>query len=322
MTSRWRRSQNVPPAIQRGDTVGILAPSGPIDLKLLKKGKEQLVDFGLQPYVHTQAKRRHRVWAGDDEERAEALLEFAAADHIHAIWCARGGSGLARILPLLDEERFCEKLRRNPKLILGFSDVSTLHAYIWKNLRMPSVHGPMIASRPFHQASRRALQHLKEMMCGEMPLGLHSYSLSWGTRFMHGPKKSIEGILMGGNLCTLVSLAGTRWQPDFSDALLYLEDCAEPPYRIDRLLTQLWQSDMLKNTKAILLGDFSTGVSKDLQKPTTIKTILKERLYDFGLPVIEGLPIGHGSRNEAMPHGVRARITASGKIQFLQQVTR
>ena len=128
-------------------------------------------------------------------------------------------------------------------------------------------------------------------------------------------------MVLGGNLSLLATLVGTPWMPSLDGCLLALEDCGETPYRIDRMLTQLWNAESLRKVRGVLLGDFSEGVVYgDAQEKRYLREVLMERFSDLDVPVLAGLPFGHGARNEPLALGVRARITRAGKLEYLERV--
>ena len=163
----------------------------------------------------------------------------------------------------------------------------------------------------------RAERELFALIAGTAPLGKKSHTASWPTKHLC-TAKATEGILIGGNLSVVCSLLGTPWEPNLDQAILFLEDCNEAPYRLDRMLNQLHCAGLLRRVRAIVAGDLFHEVPQELQRKVSWKQVLKDWGSELKIPVLVGLPVGHGLRNEALPLGVKARITRTGKLELLQ----
>ena len=291
-----------PPRLRPGSRVAVVAPAGPVPRDAFAAGAAIL--GARYTLVHDERIfARSGFLAGDDEARAGELAGALADPAVEAIFCARGGYGLMRILPRFDGAAFA----RAPKLIVGFSDVTALHAWA-AGAGVTSLHAPVVTQLgrvPADDAA--ALFAACESPTPPPPLtGLRALK--------HG---RAEGRLIGGNLELLSRLVGTPWMPPLDGALLFLEDVGERPYRIDRQLTQLRLSGALDRVAGVVLGDFIGCVEKDGSAPDAA-TVLAERLAGHGIPVVAGAPIGHGERNRAIPHGGRARLdAAAGTLEFL-----
>ncbi len=299
-------------------TIGIAAASTLIDPSLLSAGLPRFADWGYSVQVPDTVKKKFRYFAGSDRERAQVLLSFLRDRSVGAVWCARGGYGATRLLKILDEARAPVLLRKDPKLFLGFSDVTALHLYVYGCAGLPSVHCPMPATPSWQTMPRRMERVLRGILAGEMATGRDSHTASWRVRKL-GRSRSASGVVLGGNLTLLVNLIGTPWQPNLNGKILFLEDCGEAPYRVDRMLTQLDNAGMLTGLRGVLLGDFESGVVyREPKEKKYWGEIFAERFQH--LPVLGGLPVGHGKLNEPLPLGVRAEITASGKLLLCEQV--
>lgn len=297
--------------------IGIAAASSMIERPLLYQALPQFAKWGISTRVDDDIYSQLRSFAGTDERRAAALLRLAQDPMIGTIWCARGGYGAARILSLLDKAGLPKMLRRSPKLLLGFSDVTALHFY-FNALGLPSVHAPMPATPSWARITPKTKRILRATLAGELELGRKAHTAAWNLKPLHKAKGGTEGILRGGNLSLLASLVGTPWQPDLTGCLLVLEDCGERPYRVDRMLTQIYSAGMLKGVRGVLLGDFEADVQYKMEfEKKYWKDIFTERFE--GIPLYTGLPIGHGLKNEPLPLGVRAAIDNSGKLLLLEQ---
>lgn len=311
------------PAVRPGSLIGIAAPATCIEKKLLLKGCEKLTSWGYGVRFDERILQRQRSFAGSDHVRASVLDHLVDSKSVRAIWCARGGYGVTRILNLLDDHRIAARMKKNPKLLIGYSDITALHLYFYQKIGLKSLHAPVLATKKWLSlpASQEIL--LEKILAGMMDLGRKSHTARWRTSWIkgHGRPHAVEGILLGGNLCLLANLAGTKWQPNLHGAILFIEDCGEAPYRIDRMLTQMRNSGMLDGVRAVVAGDLTADVVLQKgEKKTAWKDVLEDRLCARGIPVITGAPVGHGARNEPLPLGVKARITKAGRLEILEQV--
>ncbi len=264
-----------------------MAPSGPFDEAAFDAG----IAFLRRRYevrVDDEVRAKAGYLAGDDARRLDELRR--------AIVCARGGYGATRLL----EELEPVEVRRARKLLVGFSDITALHA-LWARAGVGSMHGPMVTW--LGHASEEARAAWVAALEGRT---LHARGLE---RLVGG---QAEGLLLGGNLAVLAALVGTPFAPPLRDAVLFLEDVGEAPYRVDRLLTQLRHAGWLHAVRGVVLGEFARcapgvhGVS--------VQTVLAERLSGLGIPVVAGLAAGHGAVNHALPFGARVTLDADAGI--------
>lgn len=263
--------------------IRVVAPSGAVDPERVAAGADVLRGWGYQVDVHPAVPARHRYLAGDDAVRLSALREAAAAaaGDGGAVWMARGGYGLSRLLPALLASPL------PPVPVVGFSDGTVLlnhHAG-------PCVHGPVINSLIGH-ADKESLAHLRAVLRGETP------PLA-GTAWLPG---EASGRLVGGNLCVLASLAGTPGALRADGCIVALEDTGEAAYKVDRLLTQLIQAGAFDGVRGFALGTFD-GADAPEGADWTLRDVLLERLAPLGVPVLGGLPFGHGRANRAFRFG-------------------
>lgn len=263
--------------------IRVVAPSGAVDPERVAAGADVLRGWGYQVDVHPAIAARHRYLAGDDAPRLSALREAASAAAADggAVWMARGGYGLSRLLP--------ELLARPlpPVPLVGFSDGTVL----LNHHRGPCVHGPVINSLIGH-ADKESLAHLRAVLSGAAP------ALT-GTPWLAG---TASGRLVGGNLCVLASLAGTPGALRAAGCIVALEDTGEAPYKVDRLLTQLVQSGAFDGVRGFALGTFD-GADAPEGADWNVRDVLLERLAPLGVPVLGGLPFGHGRANRAFRFG-------------------
>lgn len=302
-----------------GETFSVAAPSSCLDSKLLKLGEAKILDQNYYLSFKPEILHRCRYMAGTDAERARILLATANDVNTAAIWCARGGFGATRILPLLRKNKFAAVMKRRRKLLIGYSDITALHSFVWKSAALPGVHAPLMATPSWLNMKPRAMRDFFALLAGEIALGKESPMTRWPSKFISPPREA-SGILLGGNLSVLCALVGTPWQPSFAGAILFLEDVGEAPYRIDRMLAQLTQAGCFRGIRGVALGDLSHDVPKLYLRRTHWREVIRDHFDGYKIPIIEGLPVGHAPRNEALPLGARMRINRAGKLELLEQI--
>lgn len=289
----------IPPRIARGQTLGIVAPAGPIKLDRLRRGLERLAGtFQLRVADSVTAARPPELpsyLAAADDVRAGELAAMLADPDVRAIALARGGYGVMRLLPRLDPEL----VRRDPKPIVGFSDATALLA--WAHAAgVRGIHGPTIGQ--LATLPDADVAHLVELLTSPRPAGRRPWSL-----VAHG-RGSYRGPLVAANLTMWSMLAGTPWPVATRGAIGLVEEINERPYEIDRYLTQLGLAGELAQLAAMIVGDFTrctdpSPPSGDADPPDAALAVVRERLHAAGTPAALGAPIGHGDRNEAVPYG-------------------
>lgn len=300
--------------LQEGDTVAIVAPAGPADPERLALVPALYRSFGLQARVYPGCHERCGYLAGDDDLRLADLHAALADRDIAAIHCVRGGYGCMRLLDRIDRSL----VRSAAKLLIGYSDVTALHA-LWAGVGLASLHAPMAASdmllptrTPSHDQDRDALFAMLRhgLRAGDL---LHAEPHT-DTAALHVAGRA-EGPLIGGNLSLVAALLGTPWAWQPEGAILFLEDVNEEPYRLDRLLTQLRLAGVFDAVAGVVLGSFSEsacplGLLRELLRP-----LCQRR----GIPLLGGWPAGHGTPNRPLPLGLRVRLDAdAGHIELLQ----
>lgn len=286
----------IPPRLSPGDTIGIAAPGSPFDRVLFQKGVAVLTAMGFEVVLADGLFERCGYLAGPDPHRSAQLNGLFADPAVKAIACARGGYGALRVIDRLD----WALIRRHPKLLVGFSDVTNLHAALWGECRMVSLHGPNVTG--LAEADDHTRTALMAALTGKVPIAL---SLSQGVTLQAG---AASGIVAGGNLTCLCHLIGTRFHPCFDGRLLFLEDRGEAPYRIDRMLTQMTQAGCLKGVAGVILGDFSACGALEV-----VYGVFRERLGERRIPILAGLEAGHEKRNLTLPLGLEATLDADAR---------
>ncbi|MBC9868775.1 MAG: LD-carboxypeptidase [Opitutae bacterium] len=299
-----------PAALRPGDLVRLIAPSSPpVDETSLPQAIRGLESLGYRIGYSPGIFRRHGFLAGRDEERARDLEEAFADPEVKAVFCLRGGYGSGRLLSRLDWEGVCS----HPKVFLGFSDLTAISCGLWVEGGLVTFSGP-VALSDLHDGKPipASWEHARSCFGSTKPIGSifsHLFSRE-GVRVIS--PGSARGRLMGGNLSILCSLLGTPWQPDFAGSILFLEDVAEPTYRIDRSLTQLGNAGVLSAVEGVTLGDFSYSEDrrrKDEKRGVQVlDEVLADRLSGLGKPVVAGFPFGHIKPKATLPFGCMATL--------------
>jgi muramoyltetrapeptide carboxypeptidase len=298
-----------PPRLRPGDVVRVIAASGPVFRDAFAPGEAVLAQRYRLRYDPTALFASDGFLAGSDAARTAALLEALRDPDAKAVFLGRGGHGLLRIVSSLDPAL----LRDHPKPVVGFSDGTVLLAWAAR-AGVASIHGPVVTQLgQLPAADHAALFALLESPEPRLLVeGLHALRPG-----------SAEGLLLGGNLEVFSRLLGTPYLPDLDGAILFLEEVGERPYRVDRLLTHLGLAGVWDRVAAVVLGDLvgcEEPADSRVASPTA-QAVVKERLGRLGVPVALGAPVGHGSRNVALPYGVRVRLDAdAGTLRSLEGV--
>ncbi len=304
----------VPPPLRPGDTIAIIAPAGQLrDQAGFYDGVNILTEMGFVPRFPRQLWPGTGYLADTDSQRAEEFNRVWADPEIAAILALRGGYGCLRMASLID----LDLALRQPKLLIGFSDLTILHSFLRQQTGLISLHGPTLSTLASGSQDSRARFH--QCLTGNWrhPLACKGVEVIRGNGIVSGP-------LLGGNLSSLLTLLGTPLAPDFTNGILFLEDVGEPLYRIDRMLTQLWLSGKLDGVAGIILGDFS--LHQEMERLDSIRQheAIWNRVLELThhrsrqIPVWGGFPVGHGPVNLTLPHGAQAVMDSDeGRLSFL-----
>lgn len=295
-----------PKRLRTGDTVGIIAPSSGLSKEAFDKALQNLIDLGLQVKVGKSARRENGFLAGTDKERLDDLHWAFADPEVKAVWCVRGGYGATRLLPNVN----FDLIRRNPKIFIGFSDITALHTAIFQNCGLVTFHGPS-ASSEYSDYSKMHVVNTLMKPSAPYKIELSAYNQTQTSNLYRTETivaGKARGTLVGGNLSLLAALCGTLYAlKNPKGKLLFLEDVNEQPYRIDRMLTQLRQSIDLKQFAGIALGVFE-NCNPRTPNTQSLMEVLKDRLSDLGIPVIYGLSFGHIRDQFTLPVGLKAEL--------------
>jgi muramoyltetrapeptide carboxypeptidase len=303
-----------PAALRPGDTVALVAPSGPVREERTAGAIALLSAWGLVVAPGPDVYARHGFLAGTDAQRLAGLNAALADPVVRGVVCARGGYGAQRIVDGLD----LDAVRADPKLVVGFSDITALHLALWRGARLASLHGP-VASQLTDDFAPESVASLRSAIGTGDPVVLAA-DPDGDTGPLRVPGAAVTGTLLGGNLCLLAAGVGTPDQPDLRDAVLLIEEVDEPPYKIDRMLTQLRRAGVLDGVAGIALGQFTRCAD---EWPMSTVDVLTDRLGDLGVPVLGGLPVGHGPGALTVPLGVPATLdVAAGTLTAAAAVMR
>ncbi len=292
-----------PPALVPGSQIAVVSPASPAEPTPLEQGLRELARLGYRVRRGPNTLTPHGYFAGSTDQRL-AELEAALADAgSRAVFCVRGGYGSNYLLERLNT------LVARPKVVLGYSDITSLQIFLWQKLGWVTFHGPMVAAGFDANASAAAgydadsfLRAMTETRTG-WPVRLQGESLFPG---------EAEGVLLGGCLTLVEATLGTSWELDTADCILLLEDRGMRPYQVDRAMMHLKQAGKLKGVRGIVLGEFPECEPPVADGPT-VRDVARRLLGELGLPVVWGAAIGHTTRPmRTMPLGVRARLRASG----------
>lgn len=291
-----------PHPLKPGDTIGIAASSSPFNKEDFLSGVANLEKLGFKVFYQDDIFDKNRYLAGSDERRGKELIQLIADPNIKAILFARGGYGLLRLLPLLDRI----KITSLPKIILGYSDITSLLIYLHQVYGWVSFYGPVVAKDFSTPLNSQTLESFIKAVTETNPLNPFCFS---ETETLKGGKA--KGILVGGCLSLVVASLGTPYEINTKDKILFLEDVNEKPYSIDRLLTQLLLAGKLDEVRGILFGHFSKG--GDLFH---IQEAIVDVLQNISVPVLSNFPAGHGPVKITLPLGVELELDADKKTVF------
>ncbi|WP_173042630.1 S66 peptidase family protein [Phytohabitans flavus] len=282
----------------------LVSPSGPARPERVARGIELLTGWGLRPVLGSNAHARQGYFAGADALRAADLNTAFADPEVRGVLCTRGGYGAQRIVDAID----MDAVRRDPKVVAGFSDITALQLALWRCARLATVHGPGVAWLDKRTPPVSA-ESLRAALMGTDPVVVKRVETEETAPVV--VPGTANGPLIGGNLSLLVSTVGTPDFPDLRGAILLVEDVSEAPYKVDRMLTHLRRAGALDGVAGVAVGQF-TDCADGWDVP--VAEVLAERLGGLGVPVLGGLPIGHGTGQLTVPVGTPATLDADAGV--------
>ncbi len=295
----------IPGYLQKGDTVGVICPAGSMDYDKMKTCLEVLEQWGFKVKNGNTLGTRFNYFSGTDEERLADLQQMMDDKTVKAILCARGGYGLSRIIDQIDFTQFLQQ----PKWIIGYSDITILHAHLFSNYHIASLHSPMAAAFNEGGSETVYVQSLLKAVTGQSAhYGCNSYKLNrTGTA---------NGKLVGGNLCLLAHLVGSKSSIDTTGKLLFIEDIGEYLYNLDRIMLQLQRAGKLDKLAGLIVGQFTDMKDTVVPFGASVYDIIYEKIKDYSYPVCFEFPVGHTPENYALKHGAThtLEVNESGAI--------
>lgn len=315
-----------PAALKPGDTIAFVAPAGPLDETRMERARARLEALGFHVRVPADLYRAHGYLAGSDERRAAELMAAFADPQVQAIFPGTGGYGVTRMLDRLDYA----VIRRNPKILIGFSDITALHLAIQKKTGLVTFHSPNPMYglgnegdlKPFSaEYFWRALLNERYLRPDGKPLPAgYAIELPEGVEATTVLAPGIgSGRLTGGNLSLVAALMGTPYEIETAGCVLFLEDVGERPYRIDRYLSQLRLGGKLEGLAGVILGQFSDCQPKPDEQSLSLDEVLADYFADLGVPVIMNFPTGHAANNATLPFNALVEVDAEhNRVRVLE----
>ena len=295
-----------PPKLGIGARVALVSPSGPLrDVSELSRAESHVRLFGWEPVLGPHAMSRNGYFAGSDAERLSDVSAAIADPSIDGIWCLRGGYGAARLLPSLD----ASAVAAHPKTLIGYSDITALHA-LWQKAGVVSYHGPT-ARATLTTFSTDSLRRA-------VTAGSDSGGVAADAAVLRDGR--VTGRLAGGNLALVASLCGTPWALDFTNAIVVLEDVNEATYRIDRMLTQLRQSGAFDGCVGLALGHFTNCDENADAGSRSLRDVVQECADALAVPALLGIPVGHIDDQWTLPFGALATLDCGAKQLTIHEV--
>jgi muramoyltetrapeptide carboxypeptidase len=304
----------IPPYLQKGDIIGITSPAGYITIEEIQPAVQVLEMWGFRVKIGTTIGKRNFTFGGTDEERTTDLQQMLDDKSIKAILCARGGYGAVRIVDRLNWTSF----KQFPKWVIGFSDITVLHCHINRNMGIASIHSKMCNSFPSTWANADALQ--KDTI-ESIKQSLTGVKMQY-TATPHTANKTgmASGVLVGGNLKTIESLAASASDIRTANKILFVEDTGEYMYSMDRMFWNLQRSGKLENLKGLIVGGFKEKKEEgDDDFGKTLQDVVLEKVKKYNYPVCFDFPVGHQRNNYALKCGVVHRLTVSANKVSLQE---
>jgi muramoyltetrapeptide carboxypeptidase len=308
----------IPPYLKQGDTIAITSPSGYSSLKEIQPSIQQVESWGFNVRVGTTIGKRDFGFGGTDEERFNDFQQLMDDKTVKAILCARGGYGFVRIIDRLDFTKF----KTNPKWLIGFSDITVLHSHLNRNLGIGSIHSKMCNSFPEDWNKAEQIQIETILSLRDALKGVKmSYNVSTNINNRTG---TATGVLVGGNLKTLESLAGSKSDIRTAGKILFVEDTGEYLYSIDRMFWNLKRSGKLDKLAGLIVGGFKLKKDEgenDSEFGKTVEQIVMDKVKQFNYPVCFDFPVGHQKNNFALKCGIIHKLQVNDTSTILKEIS-
>lgn len=310
----------LPNALNKGDKIGIISPSAATaDRMQFQFAKETFEALGFEVELGKNLRNRRGHLAGSDQERADDLNSMFERKDIKAVICIRGGSGAARILPLIDYQT----IKKNPKPLLGYSDITALHQAIHTQTGLITFHGQNGTGswNSFNVKQFENVFFKKELITYENEQIKGDDLVVKQNRIQTLVKGKAKGKILGGNLSVLTSISGTPYYPDFKNAILYLEEIGEDPYKVDRMMSTLRLNGTLSKIKGFIFGQCTDCNPGGGYGSLTIDDILDDYILPLNIPAYKGAMIGHIPKQFIVPNGAEVEMDADkGTFKLTQQI--
>jgi muramoyltetrapeptide carboxypeptidase len=308
-----------PKKLLKGDLIGIISPaSSPDDLSLIESGVRYIEGFGYQTILGKNVGKIRGYLAGTDAERVDDIHQMFADKRVKAIFCLRGGYGAFRLLDKIDYKI----IRNNPKIFVGFSEITSLQMAFLQRANLITFAGPMVLPNFSKEVSSYTEENFWRLITSnkkpgkvKLPDKVNLETITTGVA---------EGNVVGGNLAVFNPLLCTKYLPDLKNKILLIEDISEPPYKIDRMLNQLRLNKVFKKVKGIILGSFADCVEADEKKRTlSLDEVFQHYFGDLEIPVVKNFPHIHIKDFVSVPYGLKLKLNANkGMIEFLESGVR
>ncbi len=296
-----------PKKLKKGDLIGIISPaSTPSDLSKIEKGVKYLESLGYRVEVGENVGKEHGYLAGSDDERLSDFHAMFKNKDVKAIFSVRGGYGSGRLLDKINYSL----IKRNPKIFVGYSDITALHLALFKKAGLLTFAGPMLATDFSGKINTFAEENFWRILTSSKKIGkLHNPN---GEKFYVLNSGRAEGNILGGNLAVLTSIMGSEYFPSFKNSILFLEDIGETPYKIDRFFNQLKLAKIFNQTNGVILGRFTDCYEKDKSKSTIkLNEVIDHYFSKLKIPVIYNFSHGHIKENITIPIGLNCKLNSS-----------
>ena len=293
-----------PKGLKLGNTIGIIAPASSTTEEKVDKVYEKLTEMGFKVKMGKSPNSRHGYLSGTDEIRSNDINEMFKDDEVDGIICIRGGYGTPRILDLLDYDA----IKNNPKVFVGYSDITALHIAFNQKSGLVTYHGPMAASDIIGDFDDFSKEGLLNIIMGK----------DWDGKISNPEGEEIttinggiaEGEIIGGNLCLISDTMGTPYEIDVKGKILFIEEIGEEPYKIDRMLNQLKLAGKFEEASGIILGDFNNCDNGKHDENLSLAQVFEDHIKPAGKPTIYNLQSGHCNPMVTLPFGIKARLDA------------
>jgi muramoyltetrapeptide carboxypeptidase len=299
----------IPPYLKPGDSIGMLCPSGYMPYEKALAAIETFIEWGFNIKPGKTLSHQFNYFSGTDEERLNDLQQMMDDENIKAIFCARGGYGLGRIIDKISFKKF----KKNPKWIIGFSDITVIQAHLFSKYEIASLHAPMATAFNDGENKNQYIQSLHDVL-----IGRKANYISSGDDF--NKKGKASGVLVGGNLSLLAHLSGTASALKTKNKILFIEDVGEYIYNIDRMMYQLKKSGKLDNLKALIVGKFTNMKDTTIPFGQSVNEVIRDVVKEYDYPVCFNFPVSHDRENYALKIGIECELSVSSTMVVLKEL--